>query len=139
MESVFSWFNFLTTRIPPSSMPQGCLWGFGISKGFSFGAPWRLRHCTTLFTMRLHPWSLPTVGNGGGKRQFITPGHPSDAGGNLGKRVWLTRETRPDVSSSRASNAEEVEKIARPLPPEEWRGRGEVGVPRNLFPRIGVG
>ena len=30
-----------------------------------------LRHCTEVFTMRLLPWSLPRVGDGGGKRQFI--------------------------------------------------------------------
>ena len=40
-------------------------------------------------------------------------------------------------SGSRASNAEEMEKIALPLPPKE-RG-SEVGEPRNLFPRLGVG
>ena len=58
-----------------------------------------LRHCTSLFTMRFAPWSLPGVGNGGGKRQFIAPGHPQDAGGNVGKRVRLTRKTCPGVSS----------------------------------------
>ena len=59
----------------------------------------KLRHCTDLFTMRLHPWSLPIVGNGSGKRQFITPGHLLDEGGNVGKRVRLTRKTRPGVIS----------------------------------------
>ena len=49
--------------------------------------------------MRLPPWSLPRAGNGGGQRQFVTPGHPSDPGGNLGKRVRLTRKTRPSASS----------------------------------------
>ena len=58
----------------------------------------KLRHCTTLFTIRFSPWSLPRVGNGGGKRQFGTPGHHSDPGGNLEKRVWLTRKTRLGVS-----------------------------------------
>ena len=43
------------------------------------------------FTTRFPFWSLPWVGNGGGKRQFVTPGHLSDPGGNLGKRVRLTR------------------------------------------------
>ena len=28
----------------------------------------KLRHCTTLFTMRFHPWSLPRVGNESGKK-----------------------------------------------------------------------
>ena len=49
--------------------------------------------------MRFPPWSLPRVGKGGGKRQFITPGHPLDAGGNVCKRVRLTRKIRPGVSS----------------------------------------
>ena len=59
----------------------------------------KLRHCTTLVTMRFPPWSLPWVGNGGGKRQFITPGHQPDEGSNAGKRVRLTRKTRPGVFS----------------------------------------
>ena len=101
----------------------------------------KLRHCTTLFTMHFSPWSSPKVGNGGGKRQSITPGGPLDAGSNVGKRVRLTRKTRPGASShvhsgSQASNAEEMEKIAPPV----LRGvGGEVGEPRNLFPRLGLG
>ena len=59
----------------------------------------KLRHCTTIFTTRFPPWSLPSVGNGGGKRQFVTPGHLSDAGSNVDKRVRLTRKTRPGASS----------------------------------------
>ena len=59
----------------------------------------KLRHCTEVFTMRFPPWSLPRVGTGGGKRQVGTPGHPSDPGGNLGRRVRLTRKTRPGTSS----------------------------------------
>ena len=39
---------------------------------------------------------------------------------------------------SRASNAEEMEQIALSLPPKEGEG-GKVGVPRDLFPRLGVG
>ena len=30
---------------------------------------------------------------------FVTPGHPFDAGGDVGKRVRLTGKTRPGVSS----------------------------------------
>ena len=59
----------------------------------------KLRHCTDFFTTRFHPWSLPRVGYGGGKRQVGTPGHLSDPGGNLGKRVRLTKKTRPGTSS----------------------------------------
>ena len=57
----------------------------------------KVRHCTDLFTMRFPLWSLPRVGNSGGKRRFITPGLP-ETGDNMGKRVRLTRKTRPGVS-----------------------------------------
>ena len=59
----------------------------------------KLRHCTDLFTKRLPPWSLPRVGSGIGIRYGITPGHSSDAGGNSGKRVRLTKKTRPGAAS----------------------------------------
>ena len=58
------------------------------------------------------------------------------------KGSGLPERTRPGVishfkSGSWASNAEEMEKIAPPLPP---KGVGsEAGEPRNLFPRLGVG
>ena len=105
------------------------MWGFG---GYPEGSALelldgtlKLRHCTDVFTTRFPPWSLPRVGNGGGKRQFVTPGHLTEPGGNLGKRVWLTKKTRPSVSSHvnpdpGHPNAEEMEKIAPPFPPKEW-------------------
>ena len=45
----------------------------------------KLRYCTTLFTIRFSPWSLPRVANGSGKRQFVTPGHLLDEGGHVSK------------------------------------------------------
>ena len=87
----------------------------------------KLRHCTTLFTMQLPPWSLPRVGNGGGKRQFVSPGHPSDGGGNTGKRVRLTRKTRPSISSHLIPDPGHPTprrwKRLRPLPQKERRVR----------------
>ena len=59
----------------------------------------KLRHCTEVFTMRFLPWSLPRVGHGGGKRQLVTTGHLPDASSAMGKRVRLTRKTRPGVIS----------------------------------------
>ena len=59
----------------------------------------KLRYCTTIFTTRFPPWSLPRVGNGVGMRHVITPCHLIDEGSNTGKRVRLTRKTRPGVSS----------------------------------------
>ena len=103
----------------------------------------KLRHRTTLFTMRFPPWSLPRVGTGDGKRQFITPGLLTEAGGNLGKRVPLTKKTRPSVCSH--SNPDPGHptprrwKRLRTPSSEGLGGGGEVGVPRNLFPRLGVG
>ena len=101
----------------------------------------KLRHCTTLFTMSFPPRSLSRVGNGGGKRQVIAPGDHLDAGSFLGKRVRLTRKTRPGVSSMIIPDP------AHPTPRRWKRLRspssegvgGEVGEPRNLFPRLGVG
>ena len=66
--------------------------------------------------MRFLPWSLPRLGHGGGKRQFVTLGFHSDTSG---KRVRLTRKTRPGVSLQSVPdpdlghpNLEEMEKIA---------------------------
>ena len=101
----------------------------------------KLRHCTVVFTMRFPPWSLPRVGNGGGQRQFVTPGHHSDPGGNLGKSPAYQEDTSKCIfspySGSWASNAKKMEKIAPPF----LRRSGGVrwGVPRNLSPRLGVG
>ena len=82
--------------------------GFGVSQTISF------RHCTTIFTMRFPPppssshsplpslhglYSLPRVGNGGGKRWFVTLGHLLDHRSNVVERVRLTRKTRPGASS----------------------------------------
>ena len=81
----------------------------------------KLRHCTTLFTMRFPPWSLLWVGNGGSKRQLVTPGHQSDGGSNVGKRVRLTKKTHPVASShvnpDPGNPTPRRWKRLRPLPP----------------------
>ena len=59
----------------------------------------KLRHCTDLFSKCFPPRSLPRVGSGVSKRHVITPCHLLAAGGNSGKRVWLTRKTRPGAAS----------------------------------------
>ena len=103
----------------------------------------KLRHCTEVFTMRFPPWSLPRVGYGSGKRQSV-----------LLVISWMKVVTRvkkglalPGRHVQGASShdfpdpghptPEEMEKIAPPLPPKEREVRW--GVPRNLFPRLGVG
>ena len=100
----------------------------------------KLRHCTDLFTMRFPPWSLPRVGTSGEKRRFTTPGLP-ETGDTVGKRVRLTRKTRPGVS------VHSIPDRGHPMP-RRWKRlrspssegvEGEVGEPRNLFPRLGIG
>ena len=101
----------------------------------------KLRHCTTIFPMRFPPWSLPRVGHGPGKRWDVTPGHTTDDGGNRVKRVRLTRKKRPGALFSHDPDPGHPTprrwKRLR-LPSSEGEG-SEVGVPRNLFPRLGVG
>ena len=101
MESVFSWSEVKTIAIPSSSVSTLRLYvGFwGILRRQMRSITLNLPYCTTIFTTRFPPWSLPGVGNGGGKRQFVTPGHSSDPGSNMGKRDRLTRKTRPSASS----------------------------------------
>ena len=59
----------------------------------------KLRYCTTLFSKRFPHWSLPQVSLGIGKRSFSTIGHLLDIDSTVGKRVGLTKKTRPDISS----------------------------------------
>ena len=103
----------------------------------------KLRYCTTLLTKRFPPWSLPRVGSGIGKRYGTTPGHSSDTGGRSVKRVRLTKKTRPGISSyvipDPVPGHSTPRRWKRLLPPSSEREGREVGVPRNLFPRLGVG
>ena len=71
--------------------------------------------------MRLPPWSLPRVGSGGDKRLFIATGHLPDAGSTVDPGHSTPRRWKRLRS-----------------PSSEGEG-GEVGEPRNLFPRLGVG
>ena len=101
----------------------------------------KLRHCTEVFSMRLPPWSLPKVGNGVGKRHVITTGRLPDAGSTVGKRVRLTRKTRPGASSDIIPDPghSSPRRWKKLRPPSSEGVGGEVGEPRNLFPRLGVG
>ena len=136
MESVFSWAYVKNIGILSSSVPQSC---FGVSYGFSFGASGWHTEAPTLcnsvhhvfFPLGLYLGLVMVVV----KRDFIPPGHLPDYGGNAGERGLANQEDTSRCifschSGSRASNAEEMEKIALPL---------RVGEPRNLFPRLGVG
>ena len=127
----------LTSR-PLESCHHQCLKAvcgvLGYPKGSALG------QCTKVFTKRFLPWSLPRVGNGVGKRHVITPGHLPDAGSTVGKRVRLTRKTRPSVISHFTPDPghSTPTRWKRLRPSSEGVG-GEVGEPRNLFPRLGVG
>ena len=51
---------------------------FGYPKGAAeelLDGTLKLRYGNTIFTKRLPLWSLPRVGDGGGKRCEVTPGH----------------------------------------------------------------
>ena len=101
----------------------------------------KLRHCTDLFTKRFPPWSLTRVGAGIGVRYGITPGPSSDTGGNSGQRVRLTKKTRPSTASDLIPDpGHSTPRRWKRLRPPSSEGVGsEVGEPRNLFPRLGVG
>ena len=105
--------------------------------------PLKLRHCTTLFTKRFPPWSLPRAGSQVGKRQLVSSDHLLDAGGDVGIRVRLTKKTRPGISFHASPDPvlghSTPRRWKRLLPPSSEGEGGEVGVPRNLFPRLGVG
>ena len=81
------------------------------------------------------------VGNGSGKRHFVTLGHQPDEGSNAGKRVRLTKKTRPGASSHVIPDPGHPtpRRWKRWRPPSSEGVGGEVGEPRNLFPRLGVG
>ena len=101
----------------------------------------KLRHCTDLFTKRFPPWSLPRVGSGIGKRNFGTTDHLPDTGSTVGKRVRLTKKTRPGATSHVIPDPGHPtpRRWKRLCPPSSDGVGGEVGEPRNLFPRLGVG
>ena len=113
-------------------------------KRISFGASGWHPEAPILYYSFCHafsPWSLPRVGNGGGKRQSVTPGHLLDESGQVGKRVRLTKKTRPVASSGIIPDAghSTPRRRKRLRPPSSEGEGGEVGVSRNLFPRLGVG
>ena len=119
---------------------------FGYPKGSALelqDGTLKLRHCTDLFTKRFPPWSLPMVGSGNGKRHSVTTDHLPDISSTVGKRVRLTKKTRPSASSHVIPDPDPGHSTPRRwkrLRPPSSEGEGsEVGVPRNLFPRLGVG
>ena len=75
---------------------------WGIPKGSAaelLDGTLKLRYCTTIFTKQFPPWFLPWLGKSVGKRGAVTSGNHLDCRGNFGKRVRLTRKTRPGASS----------------------------------------
>ena len=89
-----------------------------------------------VFALGLFPgWVMVVV------RQTITPGLPTETGGNLGEGVRLTRKTRRGVSLHSVADLGHPtpRRWKRLWPPSSEGEGGEVGVPRYLFPRHGVG
>ena len=103
----------------------------------------KLRYCTLPFTRRFPPWSLPRVGSQVVKRHLVRSDHLPVAGDDVGKRVRLTKKTRPGFSFH--DNPDPVlghstpRRWKRLRPPSSEGVGGEAGEPRNLFPRLGVG
>ena len=94
-----------------------------------------------MFSPCVFPHGLfPGLVFGSGKRQSVTPGYLLDAGSNTDKRVRLTKKTRPgDTFHSIPDQVHPTPRRWKRLrSPSSGVGR-EVGVPRNLFPRLGVG
>ena len=58
----------------------------------------KLRCCTTPFSNRFPTWSLPPVGNGRVRSFGAATGHLVGEGGNMAKRVRLTRKTHCSVT-----------------------------------------
>ena len=103
----------------------------------------KLRHCTNLFTKRFLPWSLPRVGSGIGKRHSATTDHLPVLvvlwvkGSGLPRRlvqVHLLMLFRTQIlGTQRRGDGKDC------TAPSSVGEGGEVGVPRNLFPRLGAG
>ena len=101
----------------------------------------KLRCCTTPFSSRFPTWSLPPVGYGRIRSFDAATGHSVGEGSNMVKRVRLTRKTRvsvPPVSIPDQGHSTPRRWKRLRSPSSEGVG-GEAGVPRNLFPRLGIG
>ena len=96
----------------------------------------KLRCCTTPFSNRFPTWSLPPVGNGKVGSFGVATGHSVGEGSSMVKRVRLTRKTRVSVPHQGHSTPRRWKRLR---PPSSEGVGGEAGVPRNLFPRIGIG
>ena len=121
------------------------MWGFGVSQKGQLRSFWTALlsfDTAPLFLPHVFPLGLyPGLEMGGGKRQVGTPGHLSDPGGYLGKRVRLTKKTRPGAALHIIPDPGHPtpRRWKRLRPPSSEGVGGEVGEPRNLFPRLGVG
>ena len=127
VESMFSWSFFKTVGILSSSVPWCCVWGSWLSQRFSSGASGRFLEALALyyrFCQTISPWVLPRLGGGVGNRRVVTSGNLLDCRGNSGKRVRLTRETRPGAFSlvhpDPGHSTPRRWKRLRLLPPKEW-------------------
>ena len=96
---------------------------------------------TTPFSNKFPTWSLPPVRNGRVRSFGAATGYSVGEGGSMVKRVRLTKKTRvsdPPVSIPDQGHSTPRRWNRLRSPSSEGEG-GEVGVPRNIFPRLGVG
>ena len=79
----------------------------------------KLCYCTTIFTKQFLPCVLPRLGKGVGKRGAVTSGNLLDCSGNFGKRVRLSRKTRPCSFWIQGIQRRDDGKDYATLPPKE--------------------
>ena len=102
----------------------------------------KLRHCITLFSTRFSPLGLyPGLEMGVVNGSFVLLDILLIQVAVGGKRVRLTKKTRPGVFSlSNPDPGHPTPRRWKRLRPLSSKGEGsEVGVPRNLCPRLGAG
>ena len=140
LNSLVIWVGSCLVALVPTCL--GCdIWG-GISVHMVFlPSHWSV---VILSVSRLSVgfWGIPMGSWGGaqgGNRCDVTPGHVLDEGSNAGNRVRLTRKTRPDDLSRHDPDPGNptLRRWTRLRPPSSKGMGSEVGVPRNLFARLG--
>ena len=148
MGAVFSWSYFTTSGELSSSMSSSCMWGFGLSSGCGDGAfGWNTQAPSRrpAFYQEFSPLYQGMVLVVRLVKGVLLPLFISwTAEVTFGKRVRLTRKTRPSIPVLSHPDPGHVghptpRRWKRLLPPGPPGPGGEVGQPRNLFHRLGLG
>ena len=101
----------------------------------------KLRCCFTPFSHRFPTWVLPPGGSDRIRDVSLATGGMVSEGSKGVQRVRLTRKTRVSVQQVGIPDLGHPtsRRWKRLRPPSSEGVGGQVGAPRNLFPRIGVG